>query len=114
MALGFIKKIFSFGKDEPQVPVPTPARADEAALPLPEALPASPSGEQLISEDDLYHHREAEAARIIAEREAAETRSAENPATDAMLVVDDDLPEATETLIVPDELDEEEDPAVEA
>jgi fused signal recognition particle receptor len=114
MALGFIKKIFSFGKDEPQMPVSTPARADEAALPLPEALPASPSGEQLIIEDDLYHHREAEAARIIAEREAAEIRVAENPIADAVVVVDDVLPEGAETLIVPDELDEEEDPVIEA
>jgi fused signal recognition particle receptor len=113
MALGFIKKIFSFGKDEPQMPVSTPARVDEAELPLPEALPASPSGEQLIIEDDLYHHREAEAARIIAEREAAEVKVLERPADDAVVVVDDDLPEATETLIVPDELDEEDDPVAE-
>jgi fused signal recognition particle receptor len=113
MALGFIKKIFSFSRDEPQIPVSTPARADEAELPLPEALPASPSGEQLIIEDDLQHHREAEAARIIAEREAAEVGAAENPGTDAVMVVDDELPEAVETLIVPDELDEEEDLAVE-
>jgi fused signal recognition particle receptor len=113
MALGFIKKIFSFGKDEPQMPVSTPARVDEAELPLPEALPASPSGEQLIIEDDLYHHREAEAARIIAAREAAEVKVLERPADDAVVVVDDDLPEATETLIVPDELDEEDDPVAE-
>jgi fused signal recognition particle receptor len=113
MALGFIKKIFSFGKDEAQMPVSTPARSQEAELPLPAALPAAPSGEQLIIEDDLYHHREAEAARIIAEREAAQARALENPAADAVVVVEDDLPEAAETLIVPDQLDEEDDPVAE-
>ena len=115
MALGFIKKIFSFGKEEPIMPVSTPARTDEAALPLPEAMPASPGGEQLVIEDDLYHHREAEAARIIAERQAAEAAAAgaEVPDTDALDLADDGLPEAAETLIVPDELDQEDDPIAE-
>jgi fused signal recognition particle receptor len=98
MALGFIRKIFSFGKDEPQTP----------------ASPAAPSGEQPVVEDDLHYRREAEATRIAAEWQAVEARGAENPAVDAVVIVDDALPEAAETLIVPDEPDQEEDPAVEA
>ena len=70
MALGFIKKIFSFGKD---APVADPVEAERQTDAVPAAVPA----EERVTEDDL--------------------------------------PEALETLIVPDHLDHEddEDPAVE-
>jgi fused signal recognition particle receptor len=116
MALGFIKKIFSFGKDEPVAP---PAPAADAALGLPDAVPASPAGDQLIENDDAIQHRVAEIARLLAERKAAEAAEAvaalnAELAHAAPVTVEDGLPEAVETLIVPDELDEEPDLATEA
>jgi fused signal recognition particle receptor len=82
MALGFIKKIFSFGKEGPAVQ---------------ESVPQASPGELPVVSEDI--------ARSLLDEPTVPSDQVVRP--------DDFLPEAVETLIVPDELDETDDSATE-
>lgn len=116
MALGFIKKIFSFGKEEkPATPVEEAKSGALADDGLPEAAETLIVPDHLDREDEenVASELEAQADSIAAFEETIEEEPATTPEDSNEPVAiqepidDSDLPEAAETLIIPDQLDEQ-------
>ena len=100
MALGFIKKIFSFGKDDRSAAAPEPETAS-AAEPALDPVTIEHIGDRLIVPDDLAPTRDDQAAELREQAESvAEFTEAvvEEPAADVVA----DAPPAVEPVPVED------------